>query len=98
MKKLILAFVLLLTGVNTAPLWAQNSKYPPLSEYLMSSDAEIALARSAAPNSVSAHATVKILTTSGYTIAAQGDNGSVCMVMRGFSGPTYTPAQFRDLV
>ena len=56
MKKLILAFVLLLTGVNTAPLWAQNSKYPPLSEYLMSSDAEIALARSAAPDSVSAHA------------------------------------------
>jgi hypothetical protein len=98
MKKLVLAFVLLLTSVHTTMVWAQNSKYPPLSEYLMAPDAEIALARSAAPDSVSARATVKILTASGYTVATQGDNGSVCMVMRGFSAPTYTPAQFRDLV
>jgi hypothetical protein len=98
MKKLVLAFVLLLTSINTTMVWAQNSKYPPLSEYLMAPDAEIALARSAAPDSVSARATVKILTASGYTVATQGDNGSVCMVMRGFSAPTYTPAQFRDLV
>jgi hypothetical protein len=31
-------------------------------------------------------------------VAAQGDNGFVCVVMRGWSAPTYTPAQFRDLV
>src|SRR5713101_4638380 len=98
MKKLVLAFVLLLTSINTTMVWAQNSKYPPLTEYLMAPDAEIALARSAAPDSVSARATVKILTASGFTVATQGDNGSVCMVMRGFSAPTYTPVQFRDLV
>jgi hypothetical protein len=31
-------------------------------------------------------------------VAQQGDNGNVCLVMRGFSAPTYTPAQFRDIV
>jgi len=98
MKRLLLALVLLITGLNTAAVEAQTPKYPPLSEYLMAPEAEIALARSAAPDRVSAHATVKILTASGYTSAAQGDNGSVCMVMRGFSAPTVTPAQFRDLV
>jgi hypothetical protein len=65
---------------------------------MMARDAEIALARSAAPAGISDRATVKILTTSGYEVAREGDNGVVCMVMRGFSAPTYTPAQFRDLV
>src|SRR5262249_1799901 len=43
-------------------------------------------------------ATIKVLTKSGYEVAQQGDNGSVCMVMRGFSAPTYSPVQFRNLV
>src|SRR5215208_8451539 len=77
---------------------AQASKYPPIERYLMPRDAEIALARTAAPASISDRATIKILSKSGFTVAHQGDNGNVCMVMRGFSAPTYTPAQFRDLV
>jgi len=77
---------------------AQQSKYPPVERYLMPRDAEIALARTGAPAGISAHATVKVLTKNGFTVAQQGDNGNVCMVMRGFSAPTYTPAQFRDLV
>ena len=77
---------------------AQESKYPPLERYLMPQDAEIALARTAAPPNISDHATIKVLTKSGFTVARQGDNGNVCMVMRAFSAPTYTPAQFRDLV
>ena len=64
----------------------------------MTRDAEIALARTAAPASISDRATIKILTKSGYEVARDGDNGFVCMVMRGFSAPTYTPAQFRNLV
>jgi len=64
----------------------------------MPRDAEIALARSAAPASISDRATIKVLTPSGFEVASQGDNGAVCLVMRGFSAPTYTPAQFRDLV
>jgi hypothetical protein len=59
---------------------------------------EIALAKSAAPVTISDHATIKVLTTSGFKVVHQGDNGFVCMVMRGFSGPTYTPAQLRGLV
>ena len=73
-------------------------RYPPISAYLMDRAAEIALSRSAAPPTVSAGATVKVLTASGYVVADAGDNGSVCLVMRGFSAPTYTPAQFRDIV
>src|SRR5262245_35882449 len=74
------------------------AQYPPLREYLMSRDAEIALAKSAAPANISDHATVKVLTASGYEVVHQGNNGFVCMVMRGCAAPTYTPTQFRNLV
>jgi len=77
---------------------AQESKYPPIDRYLMPRDAELALARTAAPPSLSERATIKVLTRSGFVVAHQGNNGAVCMVMRGFSAPTFTPAQFRDLV
>lgn len=72
--------------------------YPPLSDYLMPRDAEIALARSAAPATVTEHATIKLLTKTGYEVAIKGDNGFVCLVLRGWSAPTFTPAQFRALV
>ena len=85
-------------AVSAGAAGAQQSKYPPVERYLMQRDAEIALARTAAPANVAEHATVKVLTKSGFTVAREGDNGNVCMVMRGFSAPTYTPAQFRDLV
>ncbi len=98
MRKLMAGLALLLVSMQVASVRGQSAKYPPLSEYMMTPEAEIALARSAAPENVSAHATVKILTASGYKVAAQGDNGFVCMVMRGFSAPTYTPAQFREIV
>jgi len=88
-----------------AAVWAQGPKspalsptYPPLSDYMMTREAEISLAKSAAPANISAHATVKILTTSGYRVAVQGDNGFVCVVMRGWAAPTYTPAPFRNFV
>ena len=77
---------------------SQAPKYPPIEVYLMPRPAEIALAKSAGPANISDRATIKVLTTSGFTVVHQGDNGFVCMVMRGFSAPTYTPAQFRDLV
>src|SRR5215472_13205521 len=72
--------------------------YPPISDYLMPRDAELALARSAAPASVTDHATFKVLTKTGYEIAVTGDNGFVCLVLRGWSAPTFTPAEFRALV
>ncbi len=98
MRNLTVVLAFLLAALDASTMQAQNPKYPPLSEYMMTAEAEVALARSAAPENVSAHATVKILTASGYKVAAQGDNGFICLVMRGWSAPTYTPAQFRDLV
>jgi len=77
---------------------AQAPVYPPLRDYLMSEKQESALAESAAPASITDHATIKVLSPSGFRIARQGQNGFTCLVMRGWSAPTYTPAQFRDFV
>lgn len=77
---------------------ALHTPYPPLADYLMPREAEVALARSAAPDGITAHATIKILTKDGYQVALKGDNGFVCLVLRGWSAPTFTPAQFRALV
>jgi hypothetical protein len=89
----------LLVSTAVMPAHAQvAAQYPPLSEYLMPRDAEMALARSAAPANITDRATIKVLTPSGFQVAREGDNGFVCMVMRGWSAPSYTPAQFRSLV
>jgi hypothetical protein len=98
MKKIVAGLVLVFGSMQATSMLGQNSKYPPLSEYMMTPEAEVALARSAAPENVSGHATVKILAASGYKVAAQGDNGFVCIVMRGWGAPTFSPAQLRDLV
>lgn len=77
---------------------AAAPSYPPVSAYMMPRDAEIALARTAAPDSISGPAAIRILTPAGYTDAVTGTNGFVCMVMRGFTAPSYTPAMILDLV
>src|SRR5229473_1963761 len=64
---------------------AQSDKYPkmaPVDQYLMVRNAEILLARSAAPDSISSDATVLILGRQGYETAVRGKNGFVCMVER----------------
>ena len=98
MKKIIAGLALLFVSMQAASAHGQSSKYPPLNEYMMTPEAEAALARSAAPEAISGHATVKLLTPSGYKVVTQGDNGFVCLVMRGWGAPTFTPAQLRDLV
>jgi hypothetical protein len=98
MKSRLISLFAALASLSAGTAYAQQSKYPPVDRYLMPRDAEIALARTAAPPSVSDRATIKVLTRSGFVVAREGDNGNVCMVMRGFSAPTYTPAPFRDLV
>ena len=96
--KAIRMYAVLFAAMWLGSTHAQSPKYPPIEEYLMPQANEIALAKSAAPANISERATIKVLTRSGYEVAQKGDNGSVCMVMRGFSAPTYTPAQFRNLV
>lgn len=95
---LILVLVSVLACLDAVTVRAQGSKYPPLSEYMMAPEAEVALARSAASAKVSARATVKILTPSGYKVVAQGDNGFVCIVLRGWAAATSSTARDRDLV
>jgi hypothetical protein len=61
----------------------------PLSQYLMpSQQAEIALARSAAPPSISDLATVMVLGPHGYTTAVKGTNGFLCIVERSWGAAT----------
>jgi hypothetical protein len=73
---------------------AQENKtlYPtmaPLEQYLIADrNDEIALARSAAPDSISHDATVMVLGKRGYETAVQGKNGFVCFVWRSWAaGP-----------
>ena len=79
------------------PSQAQDAKptYPsmaPLDQYLMPDrDAEITLARSAAPDSISAGAEVLVLTRKGYEVAVQGKNGFVCIVERAWAAPKGDP-------
>lgn len=62
---------------------AADAAMAPVEPYLMADrDQEIALARSAAPASVAAHAAVMVLDRHGYVTAVKGTNGFVCLVVR----------------
>jgi len=68
---------------------AEKTSYPamaPLDQYLIADEnAEIALARSAAPPSISGAADVMVLGRQGYTTAVRGTNGFLCMVERSWA-------------
>ena len=87
-SKLTIVSVLVISiafGVSNAA--AQTDPYPkmaPVDQYLMEKTAEIQLARSAAPDSISRDATILVLGRQGYETAVQGMNGFVCMVGRGW--------------
>ncbi len=91
-RKIIASVAFALVIVLSAP-WqacAQDAKAPypsmaPLDQYLMERNAEIALARSAAPESISRDADVMVLGRHGYETAVKGKNGFVCMVERSWS-------------
>ena len=66
------------SGVPNAA--AQTDKYPRMAaigHYLMDENAEIQLARSAAPDSISRDATILVLGRQGYERAVEGKNGFV---------------------
>jgi len=66
---------------------ASYASMAPLDQYLMADrNAEIALARSAAPPSISGNATVLVLGTHGYKTAVEGKNGFICVVERAWMG------------
>jgi len=75
---------------------AQDAKSPyptmaPIEQYRMDRDAEIAMARTAAPPSISRDATVLVLGQKNFETAVQGKNGFVCLVGRAFAGPLNNP-------
>ncbi len=86
---LLSAFALVAAVTAPRPAAAQDAKQPyptmaPIGQYLMDRNAEIALARSAAPDAISRDASVIVLTRHGYETAVKGKNGWVCWVGRGW--------------
>jgi len=83
--------IVVLVAAWRAPAQDAKASYPsmaPLEQYLIADrNDEIALARSAAPESISRDAEVLVLARHGYETAVQGKNGFVCLVERGWMGP-----------
>src|SRR2546427_760826 len=52
---------LVLANFDAAAGWAQGPKYPPLCEYMMAPEAEVALAKSAAPENGGGRIRVHVL-------------------------------------
>jgi hypothetical protein len=63
----------------------------PLDQYLMERSAEIALARSAAPPSISQDAEIMVLGQHNYETAVKGKNGFMCLVWRSWAAGTDDP-------
>jgi len=82
------ALVVVLAASWQAQARDAKASYPsmaPLEQYLMERNAEIALARSAAPESISRDAEVMVLGRHGYETAGKGKNGFLCMVERSWT-------------
>jgi hypothetical protein len=72
----------------------------PLDQYLMADrNAEVAMARTAAPSAISDQAEVLVLGPHGYETAVKGTNGFVCVVLRswtaGFDDPEFWNPKIR---
>ena len=97
-KLMALFFVvqLCLPGATSQlPAQAEKAAYPamaPVDAYLIADpNAEIALARSAAPKSIADGAEVMVLGKKGFTTAVKGTNGFLCLVERSWGAGTDEP-------
>jgi hypothetical protein len=97
---MLLPLAFLVQAVVPGATWrvraqAEAAPYPamaPVSQYLMpDGNSEIALARSAAPASISDGAEVMVLGREGYTSAVKGSNGFLCLVERSWGAATSDP-------
>jgi len=96
--KIALAFLVqvVLPGATCdARAQAEKATYPAMAsinEYLIADESsEIALARSAAPASISDGAEVMVLGRKGFTTAVKGTNGFLCVVERSWGAATDAP-------
>ena len=101
----ILALALTLAPAVRSAAQSGTGTYPamaPLESYLMMPSAEIALAQSAAPVSISHNATVMILGRQGYQTVSKGTNGFTCIVerawMSAFDSPQFWNPKMRGPV
>lgn len=80
-------------ATRSAPAGAASyARMAPLDQYLMPDpQAELALARSAAPQAISGKATVLVLKPQGYETAVKGSNGFTCLVERAWMSPFDSP-------
>jgi hypothetical protein len=89
----ILATVLILAGAGRAQ--EVKTPYPRMAQvaqYLITDqNAEVAMARSAAPASISGDATILVLKEHGYETTVKGKNGFVCVVERSWMSPFDSP-------
>ena len=89
------ALIVMLGAAWQARAADEKAAYPsmaPLDQYLMSDrSAEIAMARSAAPETIARDAKVLVLGRHGYETAAEGKNGFVCVVNRSWMLPFDNP-------
>ena len=88
-----LALVLLSVAAGAAQdAPAPYASMAPLERYRIADRSEeIAMARSAAPSTISADAEVVVLGAHGYETAAKGTNGFVCIVERSWASPVSDP-------
>jgi hypothetical protein len=103
MKREILrkiALPLFILAVAFSAAWAKQAPatratYPtmfPVEQYLIADrNAEIALARTAAPAAISGDAAILVLARHGYEAAVAGKNGFTCLVERGWNSPFDSP-------
>src|SRR6202451_1684481 len=91
------SFALVIVLSPPSPAQAQDSgplyeRMAPIAQYLMADrNSEIALARTAAPESISRDAEVLVLGRHGYETAVKGKNGWVCVVERSWMAPFDAP-------
>ncbi|HEV3207903.1 MAG TPA: hypothetical protein VGZ28_13185 [Terriglobales bacterium] len=90
------SFALVAMLAAASQVQAQDAKAPhpsmaPLDQYLMERNAEVTLARSAAPESISQDAEVMVLGQHGYETVVKGKNGFVCVVERSWTAGTDDP-------
>ena len=100
MRWIIPTALLLSLAVQAQKIDTLYPSMAPLDQYLIADrNAEIALAKSAAPSSIADNAEVMVLERQGYKTAVKGTNGFVCMVERswtaGFGDPAFWNPKIR---
>lgn len=91
-----LSLALILTAARPLTTLGQDRKDPyrtmaPIEQYLMESQGEIALARSAAPEAISRDAKILVLGRHGFETVVEGKNGFACLVERSWTAPYDDP-------